>query len=740
MAYRGLRNSLLITTGLLSTAAGAQDASESALQGDDETRRSIEEINVVSRPYGVKNISNNPVKLPLLDLPRSVTVINDGLLMEQGRRSLRDSLRNVTGVTLDAGEGNPPGGADSVTIRGFAARDDVFVDGMRDVGLFFRDPFNVETIEVSKGPGSAISGRGNVGGTINLVERKAELVRSAEIEGSVGSDNFFRATTDVNEVLSREHGIAIRLNAMIHDADKPGREEVTRERWGFAPSIAYGLGTDTVLRLDYFHLEQDDRPDGGIPNARNPSLIGTPFSGLPAPVGRGAFFGHSTDKQDVTVDRVTASIDHRFNDSVSLDAQIRYGRTNVDAIITSPRFADGSLTTIDQTTQVVGNQKPRKQRDNILIARSNLNIDFDTAGVSHQAVVGIEGSTEESRNRRRLDANGPPTNLFNPQLRPADPIPFNGTSAETQTDVFAVYAFDTIEFTPQWFLSGGVRLDVVDTEAKSFDETGELPDFVIDLSRSDEEISGNIGLTFKPTPNSALFAAWGTSFETNARQEIVQLAGGNNNPPTTPDRFNVDPERTRAFEFGGKWDSLDGKLSLSASVFQIKKIDARTPGNDPGEPPVVLEGEQRSRGIELSAIGRILPNWQVFAGYTYLDSEVTKSNNLFEIGQDLPLAPEHSFTLWTSYQVLDRLSIGGGIQHMGSRNTAIMSNATGRQNTAVDDFTLVDLFVEYQLLENLSLRANLDNVTDKFYFQGANSGQSLPGPARAFRLSAIARF
>ncbi len=455
---------------------------------------------------------------------------------------------------------------------------------------------------------------------------------------------------------------------------------------------------------------------------------------------RDAFFGHSTDKQDVNVDRVTASVDHSFNDSVSLDAQIRYGRTHADQIISSPRFADGDLTTIDDTTQVVGNQKPRKQRDQILIARGNLNVDFETAGIGHQAVVGIEGSTEESRNRRRLDANGPPTNLFNPQLRPADPIPFNGTSAETQTDVFAVYAFDTIEFTPQWFLSGGIRLDVVDTDAESFDETGELPDFVIDLSRSEEEVSGNIGLTFKPTPNSALFAAWGTSFETNARSEIVQLAGGNNNPPTTPDRFNVNPERTRAFEFGGKWDSLDGQLSLAASFFQIKKIDARTPGNDPGEPPVVLDGEQRSRGIELSAVGRILPNWQVFAGYTYIDSEVTESNNPFEVGQDLPLAPEQSFTFWTSYQVLDRLSLGGGVQHVGSRRSIIQSSPTGRQKIVVDDFTIVDLFAEYQVLENLSLRANLDNVTDKFHFQGLNSGQSLPGPARAFRLSAVARF
>ena len=733
---RNLRRGLMLTTGLLGchATAAAQPAET------EDANAPVEQITITGRRYGAEELSLSKFTRPLLDTARSVTVIDDALLQEQGRRSLRESLRNVTGIAIDAGEGNPPGGTDAVSIRGFSARDDVFVDGMRDVGLFFRDPFDSRRIEVYKGPGSAIQGRGNVGGSINLVSRWATMEQVRDFELSGGSDDFFRITGDLNEVIDEQNGIAFRLNAMVHDADKPGREEVEHERWAIAPSIGFGLGTDTEFTVSYYHLEQDDRPDGGIPNARNPSLAGSGLEGRPAPVNRDAFFGHSTDFQDVDVDRLTARLDHRFNEFAKVRAQFRYGRTDNNQIISSPRFADGSLTTIDETTEVVGNQKPRKQEDTIIIGQIDATFDFDTAGLKHTVVAGVEASTEESKNRRRLDANGPPTDLFDPKLRPADAIPFNGTRAETETDTVAVYAFDTIEIAPQWLLSGGVRFDHVDTTAQSFDETGMFPDFVVDVGRDDEEVSANVSLVYKPTDESSVYAAWGNSFEANARSEIVQLAGGNNNPPVTADEFDVSPEQTRAVEVGAKWNLLGERLLLTGAFFQIKKFDARVPGDEIDDPAVVLEGEQRVRGFELSAVGMPLPNWNVFAGYTFLDAEVTEANNPFALGQDLPRAPDNSFTFWSSYALTPALTVGGGVQHVGSRTSSIRSGPDDRFVTTVDDYTLVDAFIEFALIENLSLKVNLDNITDKFYFEGVTSGQSRPGPARAVRASLLASF
>lgn len=771
---RNLRRSLLLGTGLIgATAVPAHPALDSTLTagegaglvdgaglvatetrrrteaseaqrdeaetGRSDARRTLDRVTVTGRRYGVERLDSHKYALPLLDTPRSVNVVDSDLLAEQGRRSLRDSLRNVTGISIQAGEGNPPGGTDAVTIRGFSARDDIFVDGMRDVGLYFRDPFGLDQIEVTKGPGSSVSGRGNVGGSVNLVSRKPGLGELLSFEGSVGTDEYFRGTVDYNTVLSQANGIALRINAMGHSAEVPDRDQVQNKRWAVAPSIAFGLGTRAEVTLSYFHQEQDDLPDGGIPNARNPSLAGSGFEGRPAPVPRDSFFGHTTDFSDVTVDRVTLRLDHDFSEHVALRSQFRYGRTHNDQIISSPRFV-GSVTTLDETIRVVGNQKPRKQRDNIWIGQTDLLVDFQTADWNHNAVIGVEASSEGSRNRRRLDANGPPTGLFDPQPRPAAPIPFNGTVAKTDTDVLAFYVFDTIEITPRWLLSGGVRYDHVETSARGIDETGNFPGFVTDLERDDDEVSGNFGLTFKPTPDSSLYAAWGTSFETNARSEIVQLAGGNNNPPVTPANFNVDPERTRAFEVGGKWDTLEGALSLTAAAFQIKKVDARTPGSDPNDPPVVLEGEQRIRGFELGAVGALTDTWNVFAGYTFLDGEVTESNRAFEVGQRLPLTPENSFTLWTSWQPLPDLSVGGGVQYVDSRTSDIRSSPTANIVIRAGDYALLDLFAQYRFNRHLSVRVNLDNLTDTSYIEALTSGQSVPGPGRALRAAAIVEF
>lgn len=690
---------------------------------------SADEVIVIGQ-YLARDLSLPQQVLPILDTPQSITVVEDDLLAEQGRRTLRDSLRNITGVSFQAGEGNPPGGGDAFSVRGFSARDDIFVDGVRDPGNYFRDPFYAERIEVTKGPASAFAGRGNVGGTVNIVTRQPLLENKIGAEAGVGTDELFRGTIDVNRVLDEDNGVAFRLTAMGHSADEPGRDNVFNRRWAVAPSIGVGLGGDTSFIVNYLHLEQDDQPDLGLPNGRNPSLAGSGFEGLVAPVDFDNYYGYSTDYRDVTTDTVTGRFEHRFAESLKIANVTRFARVTNDQIASAPRFV-GAVTTLDATTQVVGNAKPRDQEDQLFINQTNLTAEFGAGAMRHTLVIGGEYVDESSHNRRRLDRDGPATNLFNPVFQAAPDIPFNGTRARTDIETFSLYLFDTIELGERWRVVGGVRRDWVETRVRGFDDDGIAPGFVTDLTRDDSNWSGNASLVFKPTANSSLYVAYGTSFEPGSGAEVVQLAGGNNNPPVSAANFFVDPETSKAWEAGAKADLMDGALQLSGAVFQITRDNARTPGVNPGDPAVVLEGEQRVRGFELQSIGLLTPRWNVFAGYTYLDGEVTESNRAFEVGQRLDGTPEHSLTAWTSYAVTDALLFGGGLQHVSSRTSNIQQSPTSNITIVNPSFTVVDAFAEYQFSDTVGVRVNVYNVGDKRYFYSFSSGQSIPAASRS---------
>ncbi len=704
------------------------DSAPAAPARDDEI--------VVTGRYEVEALSTPQHVLPLLDTPQTVTVVPDELLSEQGRRTLRDSLRNITGISFQAGEGNPPGGGDSFSARGFSARDDIFVDGIRGPGNYFRDPFYAERIEVTKGPASAFAGRGNVGGTVNIVTRAPMLRDSYGAELSAGTHDLFRATTDLNVVLSEAGGIALRLNALGHSADEPGRDVVENERWAVAPALGFGIGGSTQFVVSYLHLEQDDLPDFGLPNARNNTLAGSGFEGRAAPVERSNFYGYSTDYRDIEVDMVTARLEHDFSDAVSIRNQARYARVHNDSVISAPRFV-GRVTTLDASTQVVGNRKPRDQVDELLINQTNLTVRFGSDNFRHTLVAGMEIADESTENRRRLDANGPATNLFDPVLQAAAPIPYNGTLARIDTDTMSFYLFDTIEIGPSFRIVGGLRYDDVETRVRGFDDNGTAPGFVTDLSARDNEWSYNLGLVYKPGEHSSLYFAYGTAFEPSGRVEVVQVAGGNNNPPVTPGNFFVDPEASEAWELGGRVETLGGAMTLSGALFQITRTNARTPGINPGDPAVVLEGEQRVRGFELQAIGAITPRWNVFAGYTYLSGKVTESNIPLEVGQRLDNLPRHSAVLWTSYAMTPDLLIGGGVQHVGSRRSDIRSSATGNIPIVTPAYTVLDAFAEYRITEAIGLRLNVYNITDELYFQSFSSGQSIPSAARSAVLTLV---
>ena len=742
-------------------------------EGEDTSSESarLEELPAELDPMTVdfrgKRMASPKYQRPLLDTPRIISVLPQDLLEEQNVTSLRDAMRNIPGISLQAGEGNPPGG-DQLKIRGFNAREDLNVDGVRDLGNYFRDPFYVEQIEVVKGPNSAFSGRGSAGGTINFVTKQPTMNSFKRIEVSAGTDDYQRATVDINEPL--DSNSAFRLNLMGHSADVPGRDVVEDERWGLYGAYTWGFQRDTQVSVNWLHTEQINIEDKGLPFDRegvpaenvpgcfdpDDNRIGRTgsqrcgdgfFTGdLPPGIDFSDFFGHVDDFQRIDVDILGATLTHTFNNRVSVRNNFRYSLVENDSITSSPRikvpdpdaFGSGDFS----QARVQGDLKPRDQQDEGFFNQTDLLFSVPTGPIFHDLVLGTEFSDISFENRRRPDVKGPRTDLFDPERRARPAAPFDGTSTRFESETFAVYLLDTIQFSPKWELNLGIRWDSVDSDAsdEGWEAKGEEP---IDLSRTDEEFSYSAGLVFKPVPNASIYAALGSSFQISGvfDRNQIQLAGGGGSRITTPELFNVEPEETEAYEIGAKWRVLAG-LDLNAAVFRTEKTKARLPGLG-NDDPSVLDTEQRVDGFEVLAAGRITPEWQVFGGYSYLDTEVVSSAAFPNLeGQGLGGSPDHSLNLFSTYQFTPRLNLGFGIQWIDEQTSAPqpvpLEDQPRRRNVTIDSYFVADFYGTYKLTDRAELRLNVFNLTDKkFISQLAEGGaQGIPGK----RIHAIGTF
>lgn len=659
--------------------------------------------------YIVPNLDLPRLLEPIQHIPQSITVVPEELIQEHGVTNLRDALRNVTGISFQAGEGGGPQG-DNLSLRGFNARNDFFIDGVRDQGSYFRDVFNLEAVEVLKGPSSLYFGRGSTGGIINQVSKLPRLESFYAGSLSFGNGFLFRATGDINQPLSDT--AAFRVNFMAHREDVVDRDEIELKRIGLAPSMTFGLGTATQLTLSYFLQSEDNIPDYGIPF----------LFGKPAPVPRDTFYGLAReDVEETLVNIGTLRLDHRFSDTLRLRNTLRYSHVEREAAPSPPRIAGSptSATPLSAIT-VTRNHPGRETTESMLSNQTDLVANFATFGLGHTLVTGVEIGTESFDATRFAFSNVPPATLLDPNPVPDTSTMSRSVSAITETDTFlvGVYASDTIKLLPQLDLVGGLRWDLFDAD---FDNrtTGDK------FSRTDRMWSHRAGIVFHPWPTHSYYFAYGTSFAPSA--EALALAA---NTADTP------PEESRSFEIGGKIELLDGALMFQSALFRIDKTNARTP--DPISGLQVLEGEQRVQGFEIGIAGRLLPSWNVFAGYTYLDAEILKSNEVVNgesvVGNDMPNAPTHSASLWTTYDFLKRWQIGTGVFHVGERF------ANNANTNRVSDYVRWDATVGYQLNANIQLRLNAINLTDTFYFESIHPAHAIPGAGRTFILTGLFRF
>ena len=676
-----------------------------------EVARLNESIEVSARA----GLSSAKLTEPLRDIPQTIAVIPREVMDAQGATTLRDVLRNVAGITFQAGEGGVPAG-DQLTIRGFSARTDMFVDGVRDFGGYSRDSFNMEQVEVAKGPASALAGRGSTGGAINQVSKTPGLSPVAEATIGAGNASYERTTLDFNTPLDASPipGTAIRLNAMWTDNDVPGRDHVNASRWGVAPSIGFGAGTRTRATLSYFKLQQDNLPEYGlpwVPANTNPELAA--YSNAAPPVEQSNFYGLlSRDYERTDTDLATIDVARDIGGSAIVRHLSRWGRNVRDSVITAPRFvAVNSGTAINRQLQ------SRDMTDEILASQTNVTSRFVSGVVAHAVTAGVEFSTESSINYARTGPAAPAADLYHPNAldRYDGPIVRSGASTDGTATSTAAYLFDTASIGEHFELTGGLRWDRFNVDYVSTAVDGMATSF----DRTDTMTSGRGGVIYKPRAEGSIYAGYGTSFNPSA--EGLSLSAAN---------VGLEPEKTRTIEAGTKWDLFREQFSATAAWFRTDKTNARTPGVNPGDPPTVLSGRQQVSGVEFGVSGRIRRWWTAIASYAHMRSTIAASNTAAEIDQNLALTPENTLSIWSTVDLPGGIGVGGGAQFMDS----VFRNAS---NTAsVPSYWLINATASYEVNSHLTLRLNSTNLADADYVDRVGGGHYIPGPGRQVLVTA----
>ncbi|HDR9198842.1 TPA: TonB-dependent receptor [Burkholderia vietnamiensis] len=704
-------------------STASTDSSRSAAPAPSATLPAIAVQSSALSDMQVKRAPSYKFTAPLLDTPRSVTVIPEQLIKEKNVTSFADALRSVPGITFLGGDAAANPSADRPVIRGFESRNSIFVDGMRDSGVQNRETFAVEQISVIKGPDSVYAGRGSVGGSIDIVTKTPQ--NDNFVNGSIGfgTDGYKRATLDANRKIGDT--TAVRLNVMGHDANQPGRNDVYNKRWGVAPSVVFGLNTPTTVTVSYYHMNSYDMPDFSVPFRAS--------GGTPVPTDRGRFFGLNTrDYRYGQTDTGEVRVEHRLNDAWKLKNTTMFGRSTLDYVATNPQILASNPNLIALQA------KSGKYALNSIANQTEVTGSAQLFGMKHTMTAGVEFSHEQARYEGYLvsDAAGhnirtggpcsvagnctPLAGGWNPNMPWTGSIVLNGdkgfpgATTNTRTDTVSAYIFDTVRLSERWQFNTGLRFDRYDTTGK---QAG-----VADLSNTSNLFSYQFGLVFKPVTNVSLYASYGTS--SNPPGSNAGLGGGSDQITAT--NQDLAPERSRNIEVGAKWDVLQDQLSLTSALFQTDKTNARV---SDGLGHTVNAGSQRVRGVELGFAGNLTRKWRVFGGYSYLNAITTDAGPGSPGASGLPMVmvPKHNFTLWTSYDVLPQLTLGAGATVM-SKTYASVSSTVKKWTPGYARF---DAAATWRVNKTMDVQLNVQNLFDKQYYASAYPIYATWAPGRS---------
>ncbi len=768
----------------------------------DATQLPTVTVDGVINRYKPDHVASPKFTEPLRDTPMSVNVISKELIKDQGVLTLRQILSNVPGITFGAGEGGS-GFGDKINIRGYSADNDISIDGIRDSAQTTRtDPFDVEQIEVFKGASSVNSGAGAVGGSINLVSKTPEAATFRRLSGGAGTEDYGRFTADINQPVGND--TAVRINGMVHQQTFAERDVTRAERWGFAPSIKFGIGKPTQWTLSYFHQYDDNIPDFGVP-FRN-------YKPVPG-VSRKNYYGFSNvDSQIIKNDALTSIFEREFNSQVKLRNATRFASNNTDTTTDGvegdvcvnasgaplgqtaatgavPDCSGSGLGAGTYTPRTGPNGQIRNTTNRILVNQTDVTWNFNTGLVAHTLVTGAQISKETYH----LDAGAlfrnadgsfypfsqssgtkspyPTTSLYHPNNLWT--LPMNAIiTSYTDTDVnnSAAYVFDTIKFGPQWILSGGVRYERNRTHALNFARTpspsitgtgataptAAAGNFALSanngvLYTDDKLLSYRAGLSYKPVESGTIYFAYGNSKlpATSSGNTLGSCANSSasSSAGTVASSCAVKPETAVAYELGTKWDLLQERLSLTAAVFRNDRTNYRVNSADASVAYQQLDGESRVDGIELGAQGQITKAWAIYANYAYLRSEILRS-----IAKNSPpgtVDPQKGNPLanvpGNSGSLWTTYEFPMGLQlgyGFNYSSTVYMNSTTSNK---LPGYTVQNALVGYKWDKELSFALNVNNLTNRVYYTqlrgvSAASAWANPGEGRNAVLTANYNF
>lgn len=694
-------------------AAHADAAAEVADSGDKDA--TLEPIVV----KGVRSLLSDKLPAELQNTPQSVTVVGADLMAAQASTRLEDALKNVPGITLNAGEGAARG--DTVNLRGFSAFNDFFLDGVRDAAVYTRDSFNLESVEVVKGPSATLFGRGSTGGAINQVSKAPSLTEFAALTADVGTNHEYRGTADVDMPLGST--AAFRINAMGESSEVADRDYVLNRRWGLAPSLTLGIGQDSSVTAAYLHQQENNLPDAGVPFV----------AGRPANVPRGAFYGLASDFNTTHDDIGTIRFKQEFTPNVVFTDTLRYARYEFDYQDTMPNFGRDVPTAATPPADIlVGRDAPGSSGTQTnLTNQADLTTRFTTGAVSHILLTGLEFARQTSD----IDRYNNPFNRNNTWIAETpllDPDPNEtlpgvqpiSSEQDTTAHSAAVYATDTLALSPYVDVIAGLRFDRFSAD---YEQHTVATGAVLDLDHVDNVVSPRAAVVVKPTPRQSYYFSFGTSFDPSA--EALSL---------TTKTADLGPVKAKTYEVGAKNAWLDGALTTTGAIFRIEVDNAQT--NDPENPTItVLNGDQRVDGLELGASGYLTRHLEIVAGYTYLDGKTISSGTTAYIGKSLPNVARNAANLWTEYELGDAWEVGLGGNWLDRRF------ADSAETAVIPGFVVLNAMASFKMSKTVSLQLNAFNLTNRLYFENAYytsaaENHVIPGAGRTLKLTIRATF
>jgi catecholate siderophore receptor len=717
-------------------AAGLGLAQAHASEAADAAAPGVSEVTVTAAEGGyAKGVTLSKLPGDLHDIPQSITVLDKSLLQSQGVSSLADALHNVPGITLGGAEGGQIG--NNINLNGFTARTDIYLDGFRDRGQYYRDTFALDSVEVLMGPSSMLFGRGSTGGAINQVSKTPSLKPATEVSLSDTTNGLARGTADLNAPLSDIS--AMRIALMAQQGAVSTRDKTTVKDYGVAPSYVWGLGMPTQINLSALVQHNNDRPDYGV----------SPLNGRPVQSGMNTIYGYSDDHtiQDITA--VGGEIKHRFASGLTLRDRLQFNEVDTAARETAPQGI-GTVNSHGYTALPVAGisalplsqlwvrlqSHDRTIHDTSLFNQAEASGDFATGPVKHSLLVGTEFGHDDYRNQgysRTGSCNGVALAagyvscepVLNPPYGASPPtasVP--GNLAGGKADTAAVYANDAVSLTSQFKLVGGLRYDrYAATISNSINSTNTAGNTSFaSLSQTVGFTSVRAGVIWQPTREQSYYASYSTSFDPSLEQ--LTSTTGLSQP--------LPPESNKAYEVGGKWDLLQDRLDVTAAAFQITQYNSRSQNSDN---TYTANGTIRVQGARFGAVGKLTKQWQIFAGYTRLDAKIVNAVAAGTLGKVPANTPKDSATLWSTYEVDRNWEVGGGLVYMSPR---YLNNT---DTVHVGGYTRWDATLAWRQ-PRYDVRLNLFNLLDAHYYDSliqSDGGRAVPGTGRTAMISVVFR-